>query len=272
MYDLNFLKEVLSVPTKTYKEERMIQYIVDWCVNNKIPYVVDEHGNVYVTKQESEIDSDFYFPCVVSHTDTVHNIDTINVVEEYQLNAQKEERLSLKAYNDDGEPTGIGGDDKAGIFACLTLLKELPYLKAAFFVSEETGCHGSKRADKNFFSNVGYAIQFDSPENWMISEYCMGLPLFERSDKFFEVCGKVLSEHIEDPVYMKHPYTDVFTLKSLFDFSCINIPIGYYRYHTKHEYVVIEDVYNGVNIGKSMIELLGNNKYHLKPKPTKFFL
>jgi hypothetical protein len=37
-----------------------------------------------------------------------------------------------------GKPTGIGGDDKCGVYACLELLKELPNLKAAFFVSEET--------------------------------------------------------------------------------------------------------------------------------------
>jgi putative aminopeptidase FrvX len=66
-------------------------------------------------------------------------------------NSQYEIKPALKAYNDLGNPTGIGGDDKCGVYACLELLKELPNLKAAFFVSEETGCHGSKKADPNFF-------------------------------------------------------------------------------------------------------------------------
>ncbi len=56
----------------------------------------------------------------------------------------------------------------------MELLKELPNLKVAFFVSEETGCHGSRKADKDFFKDVGYAIQFDAPENWMVTEICMG--------------------------------------------------------------------------------------------------
>ena len=145
--NLQLLKDVLSVPTKTYQEEQMVLFLVNWLTENKIEHFVDEHNNVYATKQESDlIPENFYFPCVIAHTDTVHNIDTINVKEEMLPNTQGEIKLSYKAYNDEGNPTGIGGDDKCGVFACLTLLKELPYLKAAFFVSEETGCHGSLKA------------------------------------------------------------------------------------------------------------------------------
>jgi hypothetical protein len=124
MNNLELLKDILSVPTKTYKEERMVEYLVNWLTENNIDFFVDKHNNVYATKQESkELPEDFYFPCVISHTDTVHNIDTINVREENLFNAQGELKLSYKAYNDNGDPTGIGGDDKCGVFACLTLLQ-----------------------------------------------------------------------------------------------------------------------------------------------------
>jgi tripeptide aminopeptidase len=256
------LKDVLSVPSKTYNEEKMVQFIVDWLTENGIEHVVDEHLNVYATKTTGPVPDNFYFPCVVSHTDTVHNIDTINVVEEQKTNAQGELKLSLKAYNNDGNPTGIGGDDKCGVYACLELLKELPFLKAAFFVSEETGCHGSRKADKSFFSNVGYAIQFDAPENWMVTERCWGTTLFDRKTDFFNECNSILTESFPSNLkYFSHPYTDVYALKELFDFSCINISIGYYDYHTKNEYVVVEDVYNGIEVGKKMIEKLGNIKH-----------
>jgi putative aminopeptidase FrvX len=138
--DFELLKKVLSVPSKTYREDLMIDFITTWLEKNNIPFYVDQFYNIYATKQtDKDIE---YFPCVVSHTDTVHNIDSINVVEEMLPNAQNEIKLSLKAYNNDGNPTGIGGDDKCGIFGCLELLKELPNLKAAFFVAEETGCKG----------------------------------------------------------------------------------------------------------------------------------
>ena len=57
-----------------------------------------------------------------------------------------------------------------------------------------SGCHGSRKADPNFFNNVGYAIQFDAPENWMITEYCMGVKMFDRDSEFFNECKQVLSE------------------------------------------------------------------------------
>jgi len=242
----------------------MVEFITSWLTSKNIEHYVDEHLNVYATKQNDPTIE--YFPCVVSHTDTVHNLDSINVREEELPNTQKELKLSLKAYNDHGQPTGIGGDDKAGVFACLTLLDELPNLKAAFFVSEETGCHGSGKADPEFFKNVGYVIEFDAPENWMVTEYCFGQQLFDRESEFFEIADKILTEGMKgNQEYMVHPYTDVYALRGLFDFQCINFSIGYYNYHSPYEYVVIEDVFNGIEMGREMINTLGYKLYH-KPK------
>ena len=268
-YDL--LKDVLKVPTKTYQEGLMVEFITQWLVSNNIEFYVDDYLNIYATKGSSN-EEGFYYPCVISHTDTVHNIESINIQEEYLLNAQGEEKLSLKAYNDMGLPTGIGGDDKCGVFACLMLLKKLPYLKAAFFVSEETGCKGSLNSDPAFFKNVGYGIQFDAPENWMITESCYGQILFDRDSKFFESCDKVLTENMDNSKmrYMSHPYTDVYSLRKQYDFSCINFSIGYYDYHTKHEYVVVEDVYSGLEMGRKIIELLGYEKFYKKKDDNKY--
>ena len=95
MRDYELLKEVLSVPTKTYLEDLMIQFICDWLDKNQIPYYVDTFYNIYATK---ETDEDIkFFPCVVAHTDTVHTIDTINVREEMLSDAQGNVKLSLKA-------------------------------------------------------------------------------------------------------------------------------------------------------------------------------
>lgn len=274
MNDLEFLKELLSVRTATYNEELMVQYISDWLDKEGIPYVVDEMMNVYATKTTQGYEDKLY-PCMVAHTDTVHHFqDEIMVHEEILPNRQKQGKLSLKGYNPDGKPVGIGGDDKCGVFACLELLKELPNIKVAFFVSEETGCHGSKNANEEFFKNVGYVIQFDAPGNSMVSQYCMGLELFDPKSEFFVKCDKVLTETFNKKRrYESHPYTDVYMLKQIFDFSCINFAIGYYRYHTPNEYVVVEDVYNGIKTGKEMIEALGYEKYHYKKekKQNMFF-
>ena len=260
-YNLDFLKEVLSVPTHTYEEDLMIEYLISWLEKNRFNFFADKVGNIYVTKNTTGKEVDYY-PCVVAHTDTVHPLSTINIREEQLPNFQKNKKLSLKAYNDNGEPTGIGGDNKCGVFACLQILKDLPVVKAAFFVSEETGCHGSKVADKDFFSNVGYVIQFDAPYNWMVTEVSMGVRLFEKGSDFHNKIDGILTEQMgKDKQYGSHPYTDVWPLKKNFDFTCVNISIGYYNYHSPQEYVVVEDTFKGIDTGKMMIEQLGYEKY-----------
>lgn len=260
---INLLKKVLSVPTATHREGLLVEFISNWLTDNNIEYFVDSMLNIYATKQTDK-DIDF-LPCVIAHTDTVHGLNEINVEERTLENAQGELKDALKAFNDQGMPTGIGGDDKAGVFACMQLLLDLPNVKAAFFVAEETGCHGSLNADPDFFKNVGYGIQFDAPENWMVTEYCFGQQLFDRKTEFFETCNNILVEGVGESLeYLVHPYTDVYSLRGKFDFSCINISIGYYDYHTKNEYVIIEDVFNGIEMGKKMIERLGNRLHYFE--------
>jgi len=269
MERLQLLKDVLSVRTCTYQEDYLVEFLRNYLTEKNYDFFIDEFKNVYVTKTSPEFEGQ-HFPCVVAHTDTVHwGMKSINIKEEIKLDYQKREKLSLKAYDDEGNPSGIGGDDKAGVFGCLSCLEDLPHIKVALFVSEETGCHGSKMANSEFFSDVAYAIQFDGPENYMITEVCSGIRLFDRNSYFFDVIDGVFTEKMEYHQYMIHPYTDVSMLKMKFDFACVNISIGYYNYHTAHEYVVLDDVERGIDVCKTIIERLGYEKqlYEYK-KPT----
>jgi putative aminopeptidase FrvX len=260
--DKKLLKEILSIPSYSGNERKLVNFICEFLEENKIPYKVDELFNIYCTKGDADI-----YPCVVAHTDTVHNNNHIDVRTELKKNCRNVLKEAYKGYNAKGKPTGIGGDDKAGVFACLTLLLELPALKAAFFVSEEIGCKGSKEADEAFFENVGYAIQFDAPFDYMVTEVSSGVPLFDRRSEFFKKANNVLIEYII-PEYGSHPFTDVYALKKLFDFSCINLSIGYYDHHTADEYVILEDVENGIKIGREMIASLGYEKYKKRYVPA----
>jgi di/tripeptidase len=266
MNDLEFLKELMSVRTSTYKEELMVQYICDWLDKEGIPYVVDDMMNVYATKT-SEGYEDKLYPCMVAHTDTVHSFeDEIHVREEMLPNRQKQSKLSLKAYDQNGKPVGIGGDDKCGVYGALVSLRDLPHVKGAFFVSEETGCWGSKEASPEFFSDVAYAIQLDAPSNYMVTEVCSGTRLFDRNSDFYRIADEVLTESFEHHEFMIHPYTDVSQLKKKFDFSCINFSCGYYNYHTAQEYVVIEDLQTAIHTAHKMIERLGYVKHEYEPQ------
>ena len=266
---LNRLKEVLSIPTKTYQEDDMVQYlcgVMDSMPNVK--YYTDDMNNVYATK--GILDEGEFYPMFIAHTDTVHSLVDKIIVQEESLTKphtfghtyDNEEFLSLKGYTEDGKPTGIGGDDKCGVFIALELLNDLPKVKIGLFVSEETGCHGSSKCDTNFLTDVGYAVQFDAPGNHLITVICSGTRLYEKDGDFINVALPLFNKVMgitADP--QSHPYTDVSQIKRKGDFSCINFSCGYYNMHTEQEFVVVDDVERAITFANRLVDELGNSKF-----------
>ena len=271
-------KELLSVPSKTYQEEDMVEFICEELGDMEgVTFYRDEMMNIYATKGVLE-EGEFY-PMFISHTDTVHSkIDKIVVKEEklvrpYTFGKSFDDTLVgvLKAYDTNDKPTGIGGDDKCGVFICLELLQQLDKVKVGFFVSEETGCHGSSKCDENFLQDVGYITQYDAPGNHLITEICSGVRLFERDSEFFQKTLEVITESFGNEMLIQsHPYTDISQLKKKIDVSCINMSCGYYNMHSVQEFVSIEDVKNAIEAGKKMVEVLGLKKYTYKYSPIKY--
>jgi putative aminopeptidase FrvX len=276
--DLNKFKELLSVPTKTYKESKMVEYLISTIGDMEgVTLTCDEHNNIYAVK--GKLDEGEFYPMFIAHTDTVHQkVDKIIVKEENLVRPNTfgksfgtDEVSCLKAYTEDGNPTGIGGDDKCGIFICLELLKQLDKVKIGLFVSEETGCHGSSKCDEDFLKDVGYITQYDAPGNHLISEICSGVRLFERDSEFFDKTLQVIEESFGNEMMVQsHPYTDVSQLKKKSDVSCINMSCGYYNMHSNQEFISIEDVKNAIEAGKNMVKVLGLKKYEYVYKPIVY--
>ena len=78
--DIKLLKDVLSIPSISGNESMLRDYIVEFAIENEIDYVLDKKGNVYLTKGKDRVTLGEYYPCVVSHIDTVHrsHIDLIS--------------------------------------------------------------------------------------------------------------------------------------------------------------------------------------------------
>tara|TARA_B100000963_G_scaffold351961_1_gene364400 strand:+ start:4539 stop:5321 length:783 start_codon:yes stop_codon:yes gene_type:complete len=238
------LKEVLSVPTFFGEEDNMINFLKDYLESKDLEYKVDDIGNIYVTKGDSD-----KYPCFVSHTDTVHQVnERLEVYENQDGNLQGRDSV-------DRTPLGIGGDDKCGVYLCLEMLDKLDNIKVAFFVGEEYGMVGSKQADPDFFSNVLYSIQFDSPYGNTMSMTLMNKPLFDIDSPFGKTVGPILKEYgITE--WQHHPYTDTYQLMIKFGFPCLNIAAGYHRYHTVNEYVVPSEVNNSLELALNLFHNL----------------
>ena len=256
---LNRVKKVLSLPSHYQQETLVTEYVRNFCIEHKYQCIVDDMGSVLITK--GELAEGEFYPMVGAHMDTVHRVTTKHI---------KEERGILTAWDDMGVQVGIGGDDLAGVAICLELLLTQPKLKVGLFIGEEVGCVGSKNAvmkHREFFMNVGYMVEFDGPEDYMVTQTCSGVELFEETGEFMQITKPLLKESMGEKMrFFNHPYTDVSIIKGNCDFSCLNVSAGYFNYHSDHEYVVIDDVEKAYKLGKKMISQLGYTKYTYENK------
>jgi len=258
------LKTLLSVPTVTYDEMQLVGFISTLLAEKDIKHKIDDMGNIIAVKGVAK-----HYPCLVAHTDTVHAIDgKIDIREVTRPDYAGVVGPALTGYQPGTDtPKGCGGDDKSGVFICLEIFDRLDAAMMFFPVSEETGCHGSHGAPAEWFDNVGYFIQFDSPHGDTMSGSLLGEDIYDKAGKFYGLIGEQL-EHIDAK---RHPYTDVAALGTRFGVECLNLPAGYYNYHCDDEYVMLSDVDAAIDLGESIIDVLGLRRYkYIKSEGRKW--
>lgn len=149
--DVDFIYDLMSVPSYSRNERRMQLYIINWARRRNIKVDCDSKGNLYLTK--GELAEGEVYPCVTSHMDTVQEKAKVYsdagthleiVTSKVQLYTDKDKEFYGGDYKHkisvDGQ--GIGADCKAGIVICLSLMDKFDKMKAAFFVEEEIGMCG----------------------------------------------------------------------------------------------------------------------------------
>ena len=258
---LDFLKEVLAVTTVTEEEDNMADFIMAFGIKHGITAIKDSYGNVYLKK--GKLDEGEHYPVVVSHMDTVHGNQRHLIKDNIKLNIHEDKlddgRGILYATDPVTEKiTGIGGDDKAGIAICLSVILKTDKIIGAFFKEEESGCWGSKHLDKGILKDAGYVIQFDAPgDNW-ISYNCWGTQLFNR--EFYLELEDLFTKYNVDN-FSDDPYTDVYQMRQQLGINTINIFAGYEGMHTRNEFIINDNVQKSMDLGMDMLEKLGRKKY-----------
>lgn len=209
----------------------MTDYIKQWLTKNKIRYSI-RNGNIYATKGKSK-----NFPAFVAHTDTVHKIIQTGL---------PNNRLHVSEYNDhlfaltpECKQTGIGGDDKVGVYLALRMLKKLDACKVAFFYGEEIGCVGSRQATISFFKDCSFVLQGDRRGYGDFVTEIGGKNL--SSEKFQSAVLPILEMY--GFKFTSGAMTDVEALANAnVGISVANVSCGYYNPHTSSEVVKISDV------------------------------
>ena len=247
---LDLLKRLLAVRTWTFHEEAMVSFLVDHVKNRGVArggkLSVDEHKNVFIIKGNAR-----FAPCVAAHTDTVHKWTKIQIVQQDGI---------LFGVDEQGQRTGLGGDDKAGVFICLELLERSENLAVALFAAEEAAGAGAYRAEPEFFRKVGCVIEFDCPGGGMFSHSAGGEQLFANRGEFIQTLLPVLVERGLTN-WQRHPLTDATALRKRFDLSCLNLSAGYRNWHRRDEFVVLEEVEAAIGTGQALLQALGCRRY-----------
>lgn len=132
-----------AVPRASKKEERVIQFIVDFANNNGFDHKIDEVGNVIVRKNASPGMEHKQTVVLQSHLDMVHqkNADT-----NFDFDT---EGIKMLYANDwvKADGTTLGADNGIGVAAIMAVLSsneiKHPAIEALFTIDEETGMTGA---------------------------------------------------------------------------------------------------------------------------------
>ena len=244
------LLDLCKIQSKSKQSQAMEDFLITYCQVKGYEVETDSHRNIYVTKGEADI-----YPCMVAHTDTVHDIE-----EGYKVYLGGDKIFGFNILT--GNQMGVGGDDKVGLWVTLKLLDKFPEMKAVFFADEEIGCIGSHNADLEFFNNVGFVLQCDRKGNSDFVNNINGSQIF----------GETFKEAIS-PTLKKFKYkitnggsTDVGALRKKLPICMANMSCGYYNPHRDNEYISLKDVWNTYLMCEELFEVL-HGKYWLYVPP-----
>jgi putative aminopeptidase FrvX len=164
---------------------------------------------------------------LVAHLDTVHK----NLPEQI---------IYETAYNELWSYEGIGGDDRAGVYAILNICKTFkPHI--LFCYAEEQYAIGAHQASIDLKPNVNYIIELDR---------------HGYKDAIFYECGnEKFKKYITDFGFEEEygTFTDISILAPAWDMAAVNLSIGFYREHTTQEYINLYDLINTIEKVKNIL-------------------
>lgn len=149
---LDVFCNLVSIPSPSLKEERVIEWILGFCKENGINSRCDEYGNVYLKVPATDESKE----CLMlsSHMDVVGDDSPVNIYLDGDF---------IKA-----EGRTLGADDKVGVACALYLAKSLvknPFqhggLEVTFTRDEETGMSGIEHVEFNKI-NSKYVLVCDA--------------------------------------------------------------------------------------------------------------
>lgn len=160
---------------------------------------------------------------LVAHLDTVHKTPVKHI-------CQSEDGLILMS------PEGIGGDDRCGVYALVTLYDSAPKEGKPwllFTCDEETGAHGAYQLLEDFFDGL---LPPDIARLKLLIELDRK---GERDAVYYECENPDLENYITSKGFETAwgSFSDISVLAPDLGIAAVNLSVGYYNAHTQHEYI-----------------------------------
>lgn len=143
-------------------------------------------------------------------------------------------------------PQGIGGDDRCGVYALVSIhekAKKKPWL--LFTCGEESGGIGASRFVNEYLKNEGLRKRMSS------IKFIIELDRKGKNDAVYYSC---YCPELEDYITSKGFHTDIGSYSDIVDIApvlgvaAVNLSCGYYNAHTQHEYIVIPELENTIKV------------------------
>lgn len=150
---------------------------------------------------------------LVAHLDTVHK----TIPEEIYFDEEKFVVWS---------PTGIGGDDRCGVYLIMRLLSRGYKPHVLFLEDEEKGCIGARKCVEVLGKpNVKFIVEIDRRGE----DDCV----------FYDCDNKEFQDYIQTFNFKKAwgSCSDICVLSKAWDIASVNLSSGYYNEHTYYEHI-----------------------------------
>lgn len=169
----NHFADLNAVPRPSKKEERVIQFMVDFGAKLKLQTVVDNVGNVIITKPATAGMEDRKTVVMQSHLDMVHqkNSDTVFDFDKEGI------KMIIDGDWVKAKGTTLGADNGLGVAAIMAVLSSTdiahPTIEALFTIDEETGMTGAMGLEGGVLKG-DILLNLDTEEDDEIGMGCAG--------------------------------------------------------------------------------------------------
>ena len=169
----NNFADLNAVPRGSKKEERVIQFMVDFGNNLNLETIVDPVGNVIIKKPASKGFENRKAIVMQSHLDMVHQK---NSTTDFDFDT---DGIKMKVEGDwvKADGTTLGADNGLGVAAIMSVLASKtikhPAIEALFTIDEETGMTGAMGLQGGYL-NGEILLNLDTEEDDEIDIGCAG--------------------------------------------------------------------------------------------------